>query len=112
VLSWLSEEQTFRSGQLYPNETPHWPAGPAQKAARNERLQTGIFESSAMTNKPKCALTEGECLEGCQFGFSGVCPRRQTMRRRPTVAHLILRRSIIAALVTLALMLAAGAWLL
>ena len=65
-----------------------------------------------MTKQPQCALAEGECLEGCQFGFFGPCLRRQTMRRRPTLAQMVLRRGLIATLVILALMLAVGAWLL
>jgi len=63
-----------------------------------------------VTKKPQCALMEGECPKGCRFGFFGPCLRRQTMRRRPTLAQVVLVRGL-ATLVILALMLAVGAWL-
>ena len=64
-----------------------------------------------MTNEPRCALTEGECLEGCQFDFFGPCLRRQMMRRSPMSDEVVLRRGLVATLVTLALMVALEALL-
>jgi hypothetical protein len=64
-----------------------------------------------VTNKPRCALTEGECLEGCKFGFFGPCLRRQTMRRRPTSDEVVLRRGLIATVAILALLVAVEALL-
>jgi hypothetical protein len=34
----------------------------------------------ALHSKPQCALHEGRCLDGCEFGFRGPCLRREQER--------------------------------